>query len=68
VLHPSEDVRQFGSQITALVCNDEDVSYIVLKVFSRPSVVDEVNVKAQASGLSVQQWRSKTIEATEQNQ
>jgi hypothetical protein len=62
----TEDVRQFASQITALVYNDEHVSDIVLNVPLKPSVVDEVNVKAQASGLSVEQWMSRTIEAAAQ--
>jgi hypothetical protein len=59
----TEDVRQFASQITPLVYNDEGVSDIVLNVPLKPSVVGEVNVKAQASGLSVEQWMSRTIEA-----
>jgi hypothetical protein len=62
----TEDVRQFASQITPLVYNDDDVSDIVLNVLLKPSVLDEVNVKAQASGLSVDQWLFKTIEAAAQ--
>jgi predicted HicB family RNase H-like nuclease len=62
----TEDVRQFASQITPLVYNDEQVSDIALNVFLKPSVVDAVNIKAQASGVSVQQWLAKTIEAATQ--
>ena len=46
----TDDVRQFAGQVTHLVFNEADVSDISLNVLLKPSVVDAVNVKAQASG------------------
>jgi hypothetical protein len=63
----TEDVREFAAQVTHLVYNEHDVSDISLNVLLKPSVVDAVNVKAQASGLSAAQWMSRTIEAAAQN-
>jgi predicted DNA binding CopG/RHH family protein len=62
----AEDVREFAAQVTQLVYNDEDISDISLNVLLKPSAVDAVNVKAQASGLSAQQWMSRIIEAAAQ--
>jgi hypothetical protein len=62
----TEDVRAFAAQITHLVYNEENVSDISLNVLLKPSVADAVNVKAQASGLSAEQWMSRTIEAAAQ--
>ncbi|MGY3602673.1 MULTISPECIES: hypothetical protein [unclassified Bradyrhizobium] len=62
----TEDVREFAAQITHLVYNEDDVSDISLNVLLKPSVADAVNVKAQASGLSPEQWMSRTIEAAAQ--
>jgi predicted HicB family RNase H-like nuclease len=59
-------VRQFASRITAIVYSEEDISDIVLNVLLKPSIVDQVNLKAQASGLSVEGWLSKTIESAVQ--
>jgi hypothetical protein len=56
-------VRQFASRITALVHREEDISEILLNVPLKPSVVDQVTAKAQESGLSVETWLSRTIEA-----
>jgi predicted HicB family RNase H-like nuclease len=41
-------------------------SDISLNVLLKPSVADAVNVKAQASGLSAEQWMSRIIEAAAQ--
>lgn len=62
----TEDVRQFASQITPLVYHDADVADVILNVPLKPSVVDEVNLKAQANGLSVAQWMSGIIETAAQ--
>ena len=62
----TEDVREFAAQVTHRVYDEEYVSDISLNVLLKPSVVDEVNVKAQASGLSTAQWMSRTIEAAAQ--
>jgi hypothetical protein len=59
-------IRQFAGRITAIVYSEEDVSDIVLNVLLSPSIVDQVNLKAQASGLSVEGWLSKTIETAVQ--
>ncbi|TFW56704.1 hypothetical protein CT676_34015 [Bradyrhizobium sp. MOS001] len=59
-------VRRFASRITVLVHREEDISEILLYVPLKPSVVDAVNAKAQASGLSVERWLSRTIEAAAQ--
>jgi hypothetical protein len=37
-----------------------------LNVLLKPSVVDEVNAKAQASGLATESWLSRMIEAAVQ--
>ena len=58
----TEDVREFAGQVTHLVYNEDGVSDISLNVLLKPSVADAVNVKAQASGLSTEQWMSRTIE------
>jgi hypothetical protein len=62
----TEDVRTFAAQVTHHVYNEDDVSDISLNVLLKPSVADAVNVKAQASGLSTEQWMSRTIEAAAQ--
>src|ERR1700761_55454 len=62
----TEDVRAFAAQVTHLVYHEDNVSDISLNVLLKPSVADAVNVKAQASGLSTQQWMSRTIEAAAQ--
>ena len=62
----TEDVREFAGQVTHLVYNEDGVSDISLNVLLKPSVADAVNVKAQASGLSTEQWMSRTIEAAAQ--
>jgi hypothetical protein len=62
----TEDVRQFAGQVTDLVYRDDDVSEISLNVLLKPSVADAVNIKAQASGLSTEQWVAKTLEAATQ--
>jgi len=62
----TEDVRQFAGQVTALVYREDHVSDISLNVLLKPSVADAVNVKAQASGLSTEQWMAKAIEAAAQ--
>jgi hypothetical protein len=62
----TEDVREFATQVTHLVYDEHAVSDISLNVLLKPSVVDAVNVKAQASGLSAAQWMSRTIEAAAQ--
>src|ERR1700754_3566264 len=62
----TEDVREFATQVTHLVYHEDDVSDISLNVLLKPSVVDAVIVKAQASGLSTEQWMSRTIEASAQ--
>jgi hypothetical protein len=59
-------LSQFASRITALVYSEEDLSEIVLNVLLRPSIVDRVNLIAKASGLPVERWLSKTIEAAVQ--
>jgi hypothetical protein len=63
----TEDVREFAAQVTHLVYREENVSAISLNVLLKPSVADAVNVKAQASGLSAEQWMSRIIEAAAQN-
>jgi hypothetical protein len=60
------EVRRFASRITPIVDNEENVSEISLNVLLRPSVVDKVNAEAQAGGLSVEKWLSKTVEAAVQ--
>lgn len=55
-------VRQFASRITVLVYREEDVSEILLNVPLKPSVVDEVNAKAEASGISVEKWLARAVE------
>jgi hypothetical protein len=62
----TEDVREFAAQVTHLVYNEDEISDISLNVLLKPSVADAVNVKAQASGLSTEQWMSRTIEAAAQ--
>ena len=62
----TEDVRAFAAQVTHLIYHEDDVSDISLTVLLKPSVADAVNVKAQASGLSTEQWMSRTIEAAAQ--
>ena len=55
-------VRRFASRITALVYDVEEASEIILTVPLKPSMVDEVNAKAQKDGLSVEDWLSRTVE------
>jgi hypothetical protein len=62
----TQDVREFAAQVTHLVYNQENVSDISLNVLLKPSVADAVNVRAQESGLSAQQWMSRIIEAAAQ--
>jgi hypothetical protein len=47
-------VRRFASRITVLVYNVEEASEIILNVPLKPSLVDEVNTKAEKDGLSVE--------------
>ena len=60
------EIRQFASRITTLVYSEENISDIALNILLKPSIVDEVNAKAQASGVSVETWLSRTIEAAAQ--
>jgi hypothetical protein len=62
----TEDVRQFAGQVTNLVFHEDEVSDISINVLLNPSVVDAVNVKAQAAGLSTEQWMSRTIQSAAQ--
>jgi hypothetical protein len=55
-------VRQFASRITVLVYREEDLSEILLNVPLKPSIVDEVNAKAEASGISVEKWLARAVE------
>jgi len=55
-------VRQFARRITVLVYREEDVSDILLNIPLKPSIVDEVNAKAEASGISVEKWLARAIE------
>lgn len=54
-------VRRYASRITALVYNVENASEIVLDVPLKPAIVDQVNAKAQQSGLSVENWLSRVV-------
>jgi hypothetical protein len=56
-------IRQFASRISPVVYSEENISDVLLTVFLKPSVVDEVNAKAQASGMSPESWLSKAIDA-----
>lgn len=57
------EVRRFARRITPIVYDEENVSEISLNVLLRPSVVDKVNAEARASGLPVDKWLSRTVEA-----
>lgn len=56
-------VRQFAGKITALVRQQENITGIILNVTLEPPAVDKINARAKATGLSVDQWLSRTIEA-----
>ncbi|MEP9387991.1 hypothetical protein [Mesorhizobium sp. KR9-304] len=56
-------VRQFATQITSLVFSAEDAQEIVLDVPFPPDVVDQIEAKARAAGVSPEIWIAETVSA-----
>jgi hypothetical protein len=49
-------VRRFAERVAVLVYDVENESGVFVNILLKPSVLDEINAKAEKDGVTVQDW------------